>query len=135
MNFIDCCLCCWLVLCQIDTDKVILEEGTSCEKMLPLGWPVSKLLVHFLDLYGRAPLCIDSVIPVLVFLCTIRKQAEKAMRSKPVSSTPSWLLHQFLTPGSCPLFQPRLSSLMDYAGYFYNSLIQGGGQSSGKDKS
>lgn len=25
------------------------KEGTSVEKMLPPDWPVSKLMVHFLD--------------------------------------------------------------------------------------
>jgi hypothetical protein len=37
----------------------------------------------------------------LVVLDIIRKQTEKAMKSKAVSNTPSWLLHQFLPPGSC----------------------------------
>lgn len=38
----------WLVLCQVDTARVTLEEGTSCKKMLPLDWPVGKPVVHFL---------------------------------------------------------------------------------------
>jgi hypothetical protein len=44
------------------------------------------------------------VIPGLMTLGSIRKQAEQAM-SKPVGSTgpfPSWPLHQSLPPGSCP---------------------------------
>lgn len=41
---------------------------------------------------------------------------EQAMTNKPVSSSPPWLLHQFLTPGSCPAWVPILTSLvmMDY---------------------
>ena len=33
-------------------------------------------------------------IPELVVLGSIRKQVEQVMRSKPVSSTPPWSLHQ-----------------------------------------
>jgi hypothetical protein len=47
-------------------------------------------------------------------LGSIRKQAEQAMRSKPVSSTPPWLLHQLLPPGSCPIeFLSWLPSVMN----------------------
>jgi hypothetical protein len=42
-------------------------------------------------------------IPGLVVLGSIRKQAEKAMESKPVSSTPPWPQHELLPPSSCPL--------------------------------
>jgi hypothetical protein len=38
----------------------------------------------------------------LVVLGCIRKQAEKAMGSKPVSRTPPWTLHQLLPSGSRP---------------------------------
>ena len=34
---------------QLDTRYVILEEGTSFEKMSPLHWIVGKPLGHFLD--------------------------------------------------------------------------------------
>ena len=37
-------------------------------------------------------------IPGLVVLGSIRKQAEQAWGSKPVSSTPPWPLHQLLLP-------------------------------------
>jgi hypothetical protein len=37
----------------------------------------------------------------LLVLQSIRKQTEQVMESKPVSSTPPWLLPQFLPPGSC----------------------------------
>ena len=38
---------------------------------------------------------------------SIAKQAEQAMRNKPVSSTPPWPLHQL-----CPRFQPSLSPVL-----------------------
>ena len=41
--------------------------------------------------------CPDSKIP---YSGSMRKQAEQGMRSKPVSSTPLWPLHQRLPPGS-----------------------------------
>ena len=43
---------------------------------------------------------VGGAIPGLVVLGSIRKQAEQAMRSKPVSSTPPWPLLQLLPPGS-----------------------------------
>jgi hypothetical protein len=46
---------------------------------------------------------VDGAIPKLVVLGSIRKQAEQAMRSKLVSSTPPWLLCQLLPPSSCPI--------------------------------
>ena len=52
-------------------------------------------------------------IPGLVVLGPIRKQAEQAAESKPVSSTPPWPLHQLLPPGSCPAGVPDLTSFDD----------------------
>jgi hypothetical protein len=46
---------------------------------------------------------VGGAIPGLVVLSSIRKQAEQAGGSNPVSSTPSWPLHQRLPPSSCPL--------------------------------
>jgi hypothetical protein len=43
---------------------------------------------------------VGGAIPRLVGLGSILKQAEQAMGSKPVSSTP---LHQLLPPGSWPV--------------------------------
>jgi hypothetical protein len=43
---------------------------------------------------------VGHAIPGLVVLASVRKQVEQAMRSKPVSSTPSCPLHQLLPPGS-----------------------------------
>ena len=55
---------------------------------------------------------LNSAIPGLVVLSSIKKkkQAEQAMRSKPVSSTPPWSLHQFLCPGVYPVRVPVLTS-------------------------
>lgn len=45
----------------------------------------------------------SGAISWLMALGSIRKQAEQAMKSNPVSSTPPWSLHQLLRPGSSPL--------------------------------
>jgi hypothetical protein len=50
---------------------------------------------------------VDGAIPGLVVLDSIRKQAEQAMGSKPVRSSPPWPLYQLLPAGSC------LSSMMN----------------------
>jgi hypothetical protein len=41
---------------------------------------------------------VGGVIPGLLVLGSIRKQAEQARGSKPVSSIPPWSLHQLLPP-------------------------------------
>jgi hypothetical protein len=41
---------------------------------------------------------VGGAIPTLMILGSIRKQAEQAMGSKPVSSTLPWRLHQLLPP-------------------------------------
>lgn len=43
-------------------------------------------------------------------LDSIRKQAKHTMRSKPVTSTTPWSLHQLLSPGSCPFWVLVLTS-------------------------
>jgi hypothetical protein len=45
---------------------------------------------------------VGGAIPRLAGLGSIRKQAEQALGSKPVCSTPPRLLHQLLPLGSCP---------------------------------
>jgi hypothetical protein len=65
---------------------------------------------------GRAQPIVGEVIPGLVVLGSIRKQAEQAMKSKPVSSIPPWPLHRPLSPGSCTAlyeFLPYLLSRMN----------------------
>jgi hypothetical protein len=44
---------------------------------------------------------VTGATPGLVVVGAIRKQAEQAIGSKPVSSTPPWSLLQFLPLGSC----------------------------------
>jgi hypothetical protein len=46
---------------------------------------------------------VGGAIPRLVVLGSIRKQAEQARGSKPVSNIPPWPLHQLLPPSSCPV--------------------------------
>jgi hypothetical protein len=41
---------------------------------------------------------VGGAIPRVVVLGSIRKQAEQARGSKPVSKTPLWPLHQLLLP-------------------------------------
>lgn len=41
----------------------------------------------------------------------MRKQAEQAMKTKPVNCTTWFLLFQLLPPGSCPVWAPALTSL------------------------
>jgi hypothetical protein len=65
---------------------------------------------HFLNLWssGRAQLIVGGVIPGLVLLGSIKKQAEKASKQQPFPSLksppphPTWSLHQLLPPGSSP---------------------------------
>ena len=49
---------------------------------------------------------VGGAIPGLLIPGSIRKQAEQAIRSNPLSSTPPWLLHQLLLSLSilCPNF-------------------------------
>jgi hypothetical protein len=46
---------------------------------------------------------VGGAIPDLMVLCSIGKQPDQAMRSKPMSSTAPWPLHQFLPSGSSPV--------------------------------
>ena len=50
----------------------------------------------------------------LRLVASIKREAEQAKESKPVSSTPWWPLHQLLPLGSCPvLLVPALTSFDD----------------------
>ena len=63
---------------------------------------------------GYSPLVVVGGIHGLVVLAFVRKQAEQAMRSKPVSSsTLPWPLHQLLPTGSCAVSIPVLTSYSD----------------------
>jgi hypothetical protein len=56
---------------------------------------------------------VGGVIPGLVVLRSIKKQAEQAEGSRPVSSIPPWPLHQLRPLGSCPVGVPVLTSFGD----------------------
>jgi hypothetical protein len=60
---------------------------------------------------GGGPL-VGGTISGLVVLGSIRKQAEQASGSKPVSSIPPWPLHQLLLPDLLE-FQSLLLSVMN----------------------
>jgi hypothetical protein len=55
---------------------------------------------------------VDETTLQLVVLGPVRKQAEQARRSKPVSSILPWPLHQLLPPGACPASVPVLTVLV-----------------------
>lgn len=55
------------------------------------------------------PIVGGSNFGLMVPVC-IQNQAEQVMGSKPISSTHSWLLCQFLPPASCPVWAPALTT-------------------------
>jgi hypothetical protein len=55
---------------------------------------------------------VGGAIPGLVVLGFVRKQAEQARGSKPVSNIPPWPLHQLLLPVLLQ-FQSQLSLVMN----------------------
>lgn len=65
---------------------------------------------HFLNWWSMVQSMVGGIGHGLVFLDSIRKQAEQAKGRKPVSSPPPWPLHQFLPSrilpylNSCPGF-------------------------------
>jgi hypothetical protein len=61
---------------------------------------------------GGGPL-VGGAIPGLVALDSIRKQAEQARGSKPVSNIPPWPLHQLLLPDLLEFQSPVLTSFGD----------------------
>jgi len=73
------------------------ERKESQFRKLP---PLDPARRHFSirDQWGRVQ---PSVGGAILILGSRRKQAEQAMGSKPVSSTPPWPLYQLLPPGSC----------------------------------
>lgn len=52
-------------------------------------------------------------LPGLMVLGSIKNQADQVMRSRPVSTTPPWLMHQLLPPSFCPVPVPVLASFND----------------------
>jgi hypothetical protein len=76
--------------------KVFGEERTSIGKMPSRLRLQASLEGIFLisNWWGRSQFIMGGFIPALVVLASIRKQAEQATRSKPVSSIPPLPLHQ-----------------------------------------
>lgn len=85
--------------CQLDTSLDISGKRESqlrnCLHQISLS---SSLWKHLLinSWCGRAQLTMDSTTLRLVVLDTLRKQAEQAVGTKPVSSISPWPLGQFL---------------------------------------
>ena len=65
---------------------------------------------YFLTVGGASPFFISGAIPGLVVLGSTEKQAEPAMRSRPVDSTRPWRLHELLPPFLMPVGAPALPS-------------------------
>ena len=72
---------------------------------------------------GKVQLILGGSIPGQDVLGSITKQAEQAMRSKPVSSTRPWPLYWFLPPDSYTVLVPVLTSFDNEQGHESLSLI------------
>ena len=98
---------------KLTQTTVILEEGTSIEKMFQQDWFVDQFFYFSFFL-------IDWLIWMGLAHCgwchpwswVLRNQAELAMVNKAVSSILPWLLHQLLLPGSYLVFLPCLFCLV-----------------------
>lgn len=71
----------------------VIWENWGIEKMSPSHWPVDKPMGHFLHGWLMEN---GSAFPGNMVLVSVKKQTERARRSKPTRSTPSWSLLQFL---------------------------------------
>ena len=95
----------------------ILEEEMSIERIFLPDWPVDKPEVPCLDqLVVRehpARFTVSCATPGHVVLSSIGKRVEKAMRSKPLSSTPPWPQLLFLPLGSFLELMSHLPSVME----------------------
>lgn len=58
----------------------------------------------------------------MVVLGFIKNQVQQAIGNKPLNSTPPWLLHQLLSPDSCPVWISVLTSFDDEC--WYGSINQ-----------
>lgn len=95
--------------------RVVLEDGTSIEKMGLLDWLVDNLWYIFLITNGhrRAQLMVDGTTLGIVVLDAIRKQPEQVIGSQPVGSTFPWPLPKFLPPSFYLSWVTILTSLSD----------------------
>lgn len=82
------------------------RKEPQLKKMPPVGLAVRYFLNSWL--MGEDQLIVSGIMPALVVLVSIRKQAEQHMRHKPINNTP---LYQLLSMGSCPVWIVVLTSL------------------------
>ena len=96
----------WLVFTSLAQAWIIWAEGSSREKCPnQIGlWASLWDIVLISDWWGRAQPFVGGAIPGLVVLGVVRNHSEQTVRSKPVSNTPPWPLHQLLPPSSCPVW-------------------------------
>jgi hypothetical protein len=73
---------CWLDFINWKWARDIWEEKTLAERMLPVDWSVSNILL-INELCGRAQPTVGGAIPWLLFFCCLRKQAEWTRKRKP----------------------------------------------------
>lgn len=94
-------------------DRVIREDRTLLEKMLPWDWPFSKAMGYFLNQWSmwEEPSLVWEVLSLAVQSYTW-EQPKQCVKSKPASSIPQWHLLQFPPPGSCLEFLLWLLSVM-----------------------
>lgn len=94
----------WLVLWQLST-RIIWEMLLSTEKMSPNDLLEGKAVLYFLDWWLMwLGLSLWVGIPWAGGLGLYRTLVEKTRESKPVCSTPPWLLLSSLALSSCPDF-------------------------------
>lgn len=103
---------CWLVLCNIDTRLSHLRGGNlNREKASRRSdFKQTSLISLISDWWPELSQFLDSATPELVFLSSVRNQAEQARSSNPVSSTIPCTVHLLLTVGSCPIWVKILIS-------------------------
>lgn len=73
---------CWLDFINCKWARDIWEEKTLAERMLPVDWSVSNILL-INELCGRAQPTVGGAIPWLLFFRCLRKQAEWTRKRKP----------------------------------------------------
>jgi hypothetical protein len=101
-----------------------------------------KAIFSISDQWERAQPTVNGAKPWLMVLGSIRKRAEQVRGSKPVRSTPPWPLHQFLLPGSFPVWNLILTSFKKWTAIsknkpknpFLSNLFFGHGVSSQPQK-
>lgn len=97
---------CVLVSCQHATSQNYQRKRVphlrKCFHKISL-WASLLLIFLISDLLGKVHQNKGGAIPDQVVFDCIRRQAEQALRKKPVNSTAQWLLLQFLARGPCPV--------------------------------